>query len=104
MWLLKPTHLNRGRGIHVFNDLPTLHRLIREYCLGKDEEGWKKKDQELNGNARKEDQKENENKDEEEYPPEEPDADGLSPEKLTSKSSPGKRSKLFKIKHNDFVI
>lgn len=21
LWLLKPTHLNRGRGIHVFNDL-----------------------------------------------------------------------------------
>jgi len=35
--------LNRGRGIHVFNDLPTLHRLIREYCVGKDEESWKKK-------------------------------------------------------------
>lgn len=24
LWLLKPTHLNRGRGIHVFNDLETL--------------------------------------------------------------------------------
>ena len=44
LWLLKPTHLNRGRGIHVFNDLPTLHKLIKEYCSGKDEEGWKKKD------------------------------------------------------------
>ena len=40
LWLLKPTHLNRGRGIHVFNDLNTLHKLIKEYCLGKDEEGW----------------------------------------------------------------
>ena len=38
MWLLKPTHLNRGRGIHVFRDLDTLHKLIREYCNGKDEE------------------------------------------------------------------
>jgi hypothetical protein len=45
LWLLKPTHLNRGRGIHVFNDLPTLHRLIKEYCIGKDEESWKKKTQ-----------------------------------------------------------
>jgi hypothetical protein len=43
LWLLKPTHLNRGRGIHVFKDLPTLHKLIKEYCLGKDEESWKKK-------------------------------------------------------------
>lgn len=43
LWLLKPTHLNRGRGIHVFNDLGTLHKLIREYCIGKDEESWKKK-------------------------------------------------------------
>lgn len=43
LWLLKPTHLNRGRGIHVFNDLTTLHKLIKEYCLGKDEEGWAKK-------------------------------------------------------------
>jgi len=38
LWLLKPTHLNRGRGIHVFRDLETLHKLIREYCQGKDEE------------------------------------------------------------------
>ena len=43
LWLLKPTHLNRGRGIHVFNDLNTLHKLIKEYCVGKDEESWKKK-------------------------------------------------------------
>jgi hypothetical protein len=38
MWLLKPTHLNRGRGIHVFRDLDDLHKLIKEYCQGKDEE------------------------------------------------------------------
>jgi hypothetical protein len=43
LWLLKPTHLNRGRGIHIFKDLPTLHKLIKEYCQGKDEESWKKK-------------------------------------------------------------
>ena len=43
LWIIKPTHLNRGRGIHVFRDLPTLHKLIKEYCLGKDEESWKKK-------------------------------------------------------------
>lgn len=41
--MLKPTHLNRGRGIHVFRDLPTLHKLIKEYCTGKDEEILKKK-------------------------------------------------------------
>jgi hypothetical protein len=43
LWLLKPTHLNRGRGIHVFRDLATLHKLIKEYCSGKDEEVLKKK-------------------------------------------------------------
>jgi hypothetical protein len=35
--------LNRGRGIHVFKDVATLHKLIKEYCHGKDEESWKKK-------------------------------------------------------------
>lgn len=34
MWLLKPTFLNRGRGIHVFNSLTTLERLIGEYTEG----------------------------------------------------------------------
>lgn len=38
LWLLKPTHLNRGRGIHVFRDLDDLQRLVKEYCSGKDEE------------------------------------------------------------------
>ena len=37
LWLLKPTHLNRGRGIHVFRDLETLHKLIKQYCIGKEE-------------------------------------------------------------------
>ena len=34
MWLLKPTGLNRGRGIHVFKDLHTLKNLLKEYCEG----------------------------------------------------------------------
>ena len=38
LWLLKPTHLNRGRGIHVFRDLETLHKLIKQYCNGREEE------------------------------------------------------------------
>ena len=29
LWLLKPTHLNRGRGIHVFRDLDSLIKLIK---------------------------------------------------------------------------
>ena len=37
LWLLKPTHLNRGRGIHVFRDLETLMKLIKQYCVGKEE-------------------------------------------------------------------
>jgi len=32
----------------VFNDLPTLHKLVKEYCIGKEEEGWKKKDKDKN--------------------------------------------------------
>lgn len=36
LWILKPTHLNRGRGIHVFRDLDTLHKLIKQYCSGRE--------------------------------------------------------------------
>jgi hypothetical protein len=32
LWILKPTHLNRGRGIHVFRDMETCHKLIKQYC------------------------------------------------------------------------
>lgn len=31
MWLLKPTFLNRGRGIHVFDNLETLVKLISDF-------------------------------------------------------------------------
>lgn len=34
LWILKPTHLNRGRGIHVFKDLDTLKTLVKQYCTG----------------------------------------------------------------------
>ena len=44
LWILKPTHLNRGRGIHVFNDLDTLHKLIKQYCSGREHDSLKKKD------------------------------------------------------------
>ena len=42
LWLLKPTHLNRGRGIHVFRDVETLMKLIKQYCSGKEEVAKKK--------------------------------------------------------------
>ena len=45
LWLLKPTHLNRGRGIHVFRDLDTLNKLIKQYCIGKEEVSKKKESQ-----------------------------------------------------------
>jgi hypothetical protein len=32
LWLLKPTCLNRGQGIHVFHDLETLRELIVSNC------------------------------------------------------------------------
>lgn len=35
-WILKATNLNRGRGIHVFKDIKSLHKLIEEYCKGVD--------------------------------------------------------------------
>ena len=34
LWLLKPTKLNRGRGIHVCNNLGMLKNLITKYCEG----------------------------------------------------------------------
>lgn len=35
-WIMKATNLNRGRGIHVFNDLKSLKKLIEDYCKGVD--------------------------------------------------------------------
>lgn len=43
LWILKPTHLNRGRGIHVFRDLETLNKLIKQYCTGRESESPEKK-------------------------------------------------------------
>jgi hypothetical protein len=37
LWLLKPTFLNRGRGIHVFNELEQLTQRISEYQNGYEE-------------------------------------------------------------------
>ncbi len=34
IWILKATGFNRGRGIHVFNKLEDLIRLIKEYTEG----------------------------------------------------------------------
>ncbi len=44
LWLLKPTFLNRGRGIHVFSSLETLTKLIQEYQEGYIEKSLAKKD------------------------------------------------------------
>ena len=38
MWILKPTSLNRGKGIHVVADFKKLKRLIRDYCRGREME------------------------------------------------------------------
>jgi len=32
MWLLKPTCMNRGNGIHVFSSFKKLKKLVRDYC------------------------------------------------------------------------
>ena len=34
LWILKPTFLNRGRGIHVFNNLDIFTKLIISYQEG----------------------------------------------------------------------
>lgn len=39
MWILKATGFNRGIGIHVFNKLDDLQRLIKEYTEGTCAEG-----------------------------------------------------------------
>lgn len=126
LWLLKPTHLNRGRGIHVFKDLPTLHKLIREYCIGKDEESWKKRgkhgQEETNmgatgqapGSSMARDARGEPGTDESPtVHPESPDqnnANMSSPDQRHKKFSPSKtlqkanNSTLNKIKHNTFVI
>lgn len=34
VWLLKPTNLNRGRGIEIFQTLEQLEKLINDYFEG----------------------------------------------------------------------
>lgn len=36
VWILKPTSLNRGQGIHVASTFKKIKRLIRDYCRGKE--------------------------------------------------------------------
>ena len=36
MWILKPTSMNRGQGIHVSSSFKKIKKLIREYCRGRD--------------------------------------------------------------------
>lgn len=37
LWILKPTFLNRGRGIHVFNTMIQLEKIISDYISGIEE-------------------------------------------------------------------
>jgi len=34
LWLLKPTGLNRGRGIHIFSTIEQLDKLLNDYYDG----------------------------------------------------------------------
>ena len=36
IWLLKPTCMNRGNGIHVFSSFKKLKKLVRDYCKKED--------------------------------------------------------------------
>jgi len=47
MWLLKPTFMNRGRGIHVFNSLQSLEKIISDYSEGVEEKSLKKPAEEI---------------------------------------------------------
>lgn len=49
MWLLKPTFLNRGRGIHVFDNLETLVKLISDFQEGLKEKALNQKDDSSGG-------------------------------------------------------
>lgn len=43
IWILKPTMLNRGIGIHLFTDISELETLIIDYCKGVQEKKPKSK-------------------------------------------------------------
>ncbi|CAD8135286.1 unnamed protein product [Paramecium octaurelia] len=45
MWLLKPTFLNRGRGIQIFDNLETLVKLVSEFQEGLKEKTLNQKDE-----------------------------------------------------------
>ena len=34
LWVLKPNDFNRGRGVHLFNSLDQLKKLINDYTAG----------------------------------------------------------------------
>ena len=34
LWVLKPNDFNRGRGVHIFNTLEQLKKLIADYTVG----------------------------------------------------------------------
>lgn len=45
IWILKATGFNRGQGIHVFNQLEDLKKLIKEYTDGLNVENFNYKEQ-----------------------------------------------------------
>jgi hypothetical protein len=92
LWILKPTHLNRGRGIHIFRDLDSLQKLIKQYCSGKTVDNFKKKE-----------------KPSEPVEPVEPaqeSTDDATEQPLPEAASPTKRKQFEanKIKFNTFII
>ena len=44
VWLLKPTFLNRGRGIHIFTSLTEFEKLINQYVVGHIEQPMRKEE------------------------------------------------------------
>ena len=98
-----------------------MHKLIREYCLGKEEEGWKKKTKQFEPEASDlSPTKEKDAPASSEYTnpfpsttdetsvfPSAGQTENLDVNRQNSSSlkmSPQKKSNLFKIKHNAFII
>jgi hypothetical protein len=83
----------------VFRDLETLHKLIKEYCQGKDEEVKvaPKKDKE-GGSPQQADPDQQDTLDGGANPEEAPAAKTKSPQKKKNTNN------AFKIKHNTFII
>lgn len=71
LWVLKANDMNRGRGIHLFNNIEQLKKLIYEYTQGKEIE-IKKDTNNTTGAEQTKEPKENKEVKEQQPHPEQP--------------------------------